>query len=81
MGCSDSDMVALGNLGFLCFRRRRLGLFKWVVFGLWFGLLLLQPVVSLRPLRERARSWGDEVGKILNWVFLIGFVHCFLSIH
>jgi len=22
---------------------------------------LLQPVVGLRPLRERAQSWGDEV--------------------
>ncbi|KAI3499088.1 hypothetical protein L1887_34881 [Cichorium endivia] len=27
---------------------------------LWFVLLIFQPVAGLRPLRERARSWGDE---------------------
>ncbi|PON74860.1 RING/U-box superfamily protein [Trema orientale] len=64
MGCRDSDMVAKRNLGFGCCRRRRLGLVNWVVFGLWLGLLVLQPVASLRPLRERARSWGDE------WLFI-----------
>ncbi|KAK9048633.1 hypothetical protein SSX86_032401, partial [Deinandra increscens subsp. villosa] len=32
-----------------------------VFFGLlWFALSSFQPVGGLRPLRERARSWGDE---------------------
>ncbi|XP_062083624.1 transmembrane E3 ubiquitin-protein ligase FLY1-like [Humulus lupulus] len=56
-------MVAKRNLGFGCFSKRRLGLLNWVVFGFWLALLLLQPVASVRPLRERARSWGDE------WLF------------
>ncbi|XP_030482962.1 transmembrane E3 ubiquitin-protein ligase FLY2 isoform X2 [Cannabis sativa] len=64
MVCADSDMVAKRYLGFGFFSKRRLGLLNWVVFGFWLALLLLQPVASVRPLRERARSWGDE------WLFV-----------
>ncbi|XP_034928378.1 transmembrane E3 ubiquitin-protein ligase FLY2 [Populus alba] len=54
------DMVNLE--GFLW--RRGLGSVGWI-FWLWFVLLgLLQAVVGLRPLRERAQSWSDE------WLFI-----------
>ncbi|KAM7503430.1 hypothetical protein LguiB_002334 [Lonicera macranthoides] len=39
---------------------KRLGFLLRIVFGLWFCLAILRPVTALRPLRERARSWGDE---------------------
>ncbi|KAL4280277.1 hypothetical protein GQ457_03G006620 [Hibiscus cannabinus] len=45
-------------------RRRRLGFVFRVVFGLWFCFVMLKPVAGLRPIRERARSWGDE------WLFV-----------
>ncbi|EXB44638.1 hypothetical protein L484_010329 [Morus notabilis] len=65
MGCPDFDMVSERNSDFLCRHgRRRLGFLKWVFVGLCIGSLILQPVVGLRPLRERARSWGDE------WLFI-----------
>lgn len=42
---------------------------KWflcrVILELWVALVVFRPVAGLRPLRETARSWGDEVG---NWV-------------
>lgn len=68
MGCYSFEMVADGNLGSLWFRRRSFCFLHRVVLGLWVGFLLLRPVVGLRPLRERARSWGDEVSffKILS---------------
>jgi hypothetical protein len=51
------DMVNLE--GFLW--GRGLGSVGWI-FWLWFVLLgLLQAVVGVRPLRERAQSWSDEV--------------------
>ncbi|XP_075488713.1 transmembrane E3 ubiquitin-protein ligase FLY2-like [Primulina tabacum] len=37
-----------------------------IIFWCWFSLLVIRPVNSLRPLRQRPRSWGDEwlhVGK------------------
>jgi hypothetical protein len=64
MECCSFEMVADGNLGSLWFRRRRFGFLHRVVLGLWVGFLLLRPVVGLRPLRERSRSWGDE------WLFI-----------
>ncbi|XP_048327692.2 transmembrane E3 ubiquitin-protein ligase FLY2 isoform X2 [Ziziphus jujuba] len=65
MGCFSAEMVADGNLGSSWFcRRRSLGFLHKVVLGLWVGFMLLSPVVGLRPLRERARSWGDE------WLFI-----------
>uniref|UniRef100_A0A2P2KX05 RING-type E3 ubiquitin transferase n=1 Tax=Rhizophora mucronata TaxID=61149 RepID=A0A2P2KX05_RHIMU len=60
-------MVSCGNLGALCFHGRtggsgfRFGFGVWVVLGLWFGFAVLRPVVGLRPLRERPRSWGDQL--------------------
>ncbi|KAL5571153.1 hypothetical protein UlMin_020750 [Ulmus minor] len=50
-------------MGFLSCCWRKLGFVKWLVL-LCFGFLLLRPAVGLRPLRERARSWGDE------WLFV-----------
>ncbi|CAI0385468.1 unnamed protein product [Linum tenue] len=51
---------------YLCSHKRRgLGFVYWIVFSLWFGfVVLLRPVVGLRPLREQRRSWGDE------WLFV-----------
>ncbi|XVF66807.1 hypothetical protein PTKIN_Ptkin10aG0067400 [Pterospermum kingtungense] len=40
--------------------RRRLGFLFRVAFGLCFSFVLLKPAAGLRPIRERARSWGDE---------------------
>jgi hypothetical protein len=63
--------------------RRGLGFVVWIVFWLWFVFLgLLQPVVGLRPLRERARSWGDEVC-IGIWCFcfwlIVGWIRFWLE--
>ncbi|XWS39448.1 hypothetical protein CRYUN_Cryun18bG0054900 [Craigia yunnanensis] len=64
MRCWGFDMVTREYLGSLWIsRRRRLGFVFRVVFGLWFGFVLLKPVTGLRPIRERARSRGDE------WLF------------
>ncbi|KAK3184103.1 hypothetical protein Dsin_031389 [Dipteronia sinensis] len=52
-------MVTWGSLG-LSSRRRKLGFLVRFVFGLWFAFAVLNPVEGLRPLRDRARSWGDE---------------------
>ncbi|XP_022764102.1 transmembrane E3 ubiquitin-protein ligase 1-like isoform X1 [Durio zibethinus] len=65
MGCWGFDMITREYLGSLWIsRRRRLGFVFRVVFGLWLGIVLLKPVAGLRPIRERARSWGDE------WLFV-----------
>lgn len=58
-----SDMVTWRNLSFLWLQRgkRELGFLVRAVFGLWLVFAVLRPVDGLRPLRERARSWGDEV--------------------
>ncbi|OMO62768.1 Zinc finger, RING-type [Corchorus capsularis] len=65
MGCWGFDMVSRVNLGsFWIPRRKGLGFVFRVVFGLWFSFVLLKPVAGLRPIRERARSWGDE------WLFV-----------
>ncbi|KAG2717357.1 hypothetical protein I3843_03G172600 [Carya illinoinensis] len=52
------------NSSFRLFERRGLGFVFRIVFGLWIGFVLSRPVKGLRPLRERARSWGDE------WLFI-----------
>ncbi|GMY10143.1 transmembrane E3 ubiquitin-protein ligase FLY2 [Fagus crenata] len=49
---------------FWWFERRGLGFVFRIVLGLWVGFVLSRPVAGLRPLRERARSWGDE------WLFI-----------
>lgn len=54
-------MVASEGLGFWLRKRRGLGFLLQIVFGWWAVLLFLHPVAGLRPLRERTRSWGDEV--------------------
>lgn len=64
----SSDMGIGQSSSFWWFGRRRgLGFVLRIVFGFWVGFLLTQPVAGLRPLRERARSWGDEVG-IANFI-------------
>ncbi|XP_019159035.1 PREDICTED: DSC E3 ubiquitin ligase complex subunit 1 [Ipomoea nil] len=40
------------------------GVFVRITFGLYFSFLLFCPVTSLRPLKERYQSWGDE------WLFV-----------
>lgn len=55
-------MVATKGLEFWLCKRRGLGfLLQQIVFGWWVFLVFLRPVAGLRPLRERTRSWGDEV--------------------
>lgn len=66
-------MVADGNFCLICCRRSRVGLLNWVVLGLWVGFVFLQPVVGLRPLRERALSWGDEVCIQIAFISEINF--------
>lgn len=58
------DMGIGQSSSFWRFERRGLGFVFRIVFGLWLCLVLSQPVAGLRPLRERARSWGDE------WLFI-----------
>nr|POE96690.1 transmembrane e3 ubiquitin-protein ligase 1 [Quercus suber] len=58
------DMGFGQSSSFWRFERRGLGFMFQIVFGLWLCLVLSQPVAGLRPLRERARSWGDE------WLFI-----------
>lgn len=41
--------------------RKKLGFVFKVILGLLVCFTLFEPATSLRPLRERARSWGDEV--------------------
>jgi len=56
------DMVATQRLQLsLCKRRRGLGFLFQIAVGWWVVLLLVNPVAGLRPLRERTRSWDDEV--------------------
>lgn len=56
---------------------KRLGFLLRIVFGLWFCLAILRPVTALRPLRERARSWGDEVSvKLINSSFVCAQSWC-----
>lgn len=63
--------MGIGQSSSFCwFERRGLGFVFRIVFGLWIGFVLSRPVAGLRPLRERARSWGDEVG-IDNFISLV----------
>ncbi|XP_057954431.1 transmembrane E3 ubiquitin-protein ligase FLY1 isoform X2 [Malania oleifera] len=64
MVCFDSDMAVTENSDFCRLERWRLGVLGRVLFCLWVALLCFKPVEGLRPLRERARSWGDE------WLFI-----------
>lgn len=49
------------RLYFLRFKRKKYGVLLRVLFSLWFILEGICPVMGVRPLRERYRSWGDEV--------------------
>ncbi|XAR55527.1 hypothetical protein NMG60_11035622 [Bertholletia excelsa] len=60
MELSDSDSHMLESPNILRLECRRLGLMCRLVLGFLFCFLFLRPVLGLRPLRERARSWGDE---------------------
>ena len=40
---------------------KKLGILPRVLLSLGFWFAIFQSVNGLRPLRERARSWGDEV--------------------
>ncbi|XP_054812193.1 transmembrane E3 ubiquitin-protein ligase FLY1-like [Prosopis cineraria] len=60
MECLRFNMVAGKILDFWLSKRRGLGFLLQVVFWWWTFQLFLRPVVGLRPLRERTRSWGDE---------------------
>ncbi|BFG25242.1 hypothetical protein CerSpe_115160 [Prunus speciosa] len=64
MGCLSLEMGVVKILGFLWSQRRKLRFLYWVAFWLCVALVLFQPVAGLRPLRERARTWGDE------WLFV-----------
>ncbi|KAL3322725.1 hypothetical protein AABB24_040024 [Solanum stoloniferum] len=48
------------KLYFLMLKRRNYGVLFRVLFSLWFILGGICPVMGVRPLRERYRSWGDE---------------------
>uniref|UniRef100_M1B2P9 RING-type E3 ubiquitin transferase n=1 Tax=Solanum tuberosum TaxID=4113 RepID=M1B2P9_SOLTU len=48
------------RLYFLRLKRRNYGVLFRILFSLWFILGRIFPVMGVRPLRERYRSWGDE---------------------
>ncbi|XP_019248941.1 PREDICTED: uncharacterized protein LOC109228237 isoform X2 [Nicotiana attenuata] len=48
------------------FLRKNNGVLLRVLFSLWFIFGGFCPVLCLRPLRERYRSWGDEVARIIT---------------
>lgn len=65
MGCWVFDMFTSEDLGLLWMSKRgKLGFLVRALLGLCFGLVILKPVEGLRPIRERARTWGDE------WLFV-----------
>ncbi|GAB4859574.1 Transmembrane E3 ubiquitin-protein ligase fly2 [Ancistrocladus abbreviatus] len=64
MGCSNPDMGRREFWEILPMERKRLGFVFRVFLGLWVGFGFFRPVASLRPLRDRTRSWGDE------WLFV-----------
>ena len=60
--CPNFDMSIWRNCKFLFLHRNcRLGFAVKVFLCLLVAFMFLSPVASLRPLKERARSWGDEV--------------------
>ncbi|KAL9261409.1 Transmembrane E3 ubiquitin-protein ligase FLY2-like protein [Drosera capensis] len=61
MGLKNSDM---GWWRLVDVEKWRLGFVGRVLLGFLVGLVLLRPAMSLRPLRDRTRSWGDE------WLFV-----------
>ena len=73
------DMVASERLELWLFERTKgIGILLQIAFGWWVVLLFLQPVAGLRPLRERTRSWGDEVcyfTLLKNYIYIYIFEH------
>ena len=61
MECSDSEICMGRSSDILGLEWRRLGFVVRIVLGFLVCLVFFRPVMGLRPLRERARSWGDEV--------------------
>lgn len=57
MECSD----LIKRLNLMQFKLKNLGVLVRVFSSLWIILAIIRPVAGLRPLRERGRSWGDEV--------------------
>ncbi|TKY66835.1 Transmembrane E3 ubiquitin-protein ligase 1 [Spatholobus suberectus] len=62
MVCLGFDMVEVDSKR-LELERREVGIFPRIACGWLVFMLFLSPVAGLRPLRDRANSWGDE------WVF------------
>ncbi|KAK7290885.1 hypothetical protein RIF29_05647 [Crotalaria pallida] len=62
MVCLGIGLVATERLQLWLLRKKNvLGFLLQAAFVVWIVLLcLLPPVVGLRPLRDRTRSWGDE---------------------
>lgn len=57
-------MGLVESLDFYRLKRVNLGFLSRICFGLWLAFAVFQPVLGLRPLRERSQSWGDE------WLFI-----------
>ncbi|XP_057461591.1 transmembrane E3 ubiquitin-protein ligase FLY2-like [Actinidia eriantha] len=60
MECSDSEICMGRSSDFGGLECRRLGFLVRIVLGFLVCWVFFRPVSGLRPLRERARSWGDE---------------------
>lgn len=63
MECCDCDKFEIFNPSNCVhpLKFKTLGVLVRVCCSLWVFLAITSPVAALRPLRERARSWGDEV--------------------
>lgn len=58
--CLGFDMVEVEAQRLV--KRWELGILLRVAFVWWWVfLLIVTPVVGLRPLRDRTNSWGDEI--------------------
>lgn len=65
-------MVSREGFGCSEFQRSGFRYFSRTVFALWVvHFLVFQPVDGLRPLRERARSWGDEVCGLYSYIYFL----------
>lgn len=77
--CDNSNMIGPKNLSFWLRGWGRLGFVLKVLFSFLTCFEVLGPVVAVRPLRERARSWGDEVTFILQlfiYYLFSAYLHC-----
>ncbi|KAF8391329.1 hypothetical protein HHK36_023633 [Tetracentron sinense] len=60
LNSGSSDMGSCENSDYMRLKRKIAGSISHGVVGFCFVFALFQPAMALRPLRERARSWGDE---------------------